>query len=294
MISQTENRSQESEVEEVRMRRALRQLKVGRRHRVPHLLFIGVFGDAAVGEGFDGPERGDRAEIDAAGHGAGARKQIGERVGCAAGSGFSANALEVEDFGIVDGIVTGEQEISVHSEGRVDSEISGGRIAGERYERLEVGFVAHLSIRKTVVFVAAVGWRKDARAIAEVIDHKDVDPARREGIASGQGGGIGTEVEFIVLTLFEVAGILEFTELVVNYLAESEMVRKVFLGGRRLQGEPGADASEEQRLVGELGAGRADAFGVLGEFDPIAANGKRQISSGADILEIGSAGGRRK
>ena len=59
-------------------------------------LRVAVLGDAAVGEGFDGPERGDRAEIDAADHGTGARKQIGQRIGCAAGSGFGADALEVE------------------------------------------------------------------------------------------------------------------------------------------------------------------------------------------------------
>jgi hypothetical protein len=56
----------------------------------------------------------------------------------------------------------------------------------ERYERLEIGFVAHLGIGETVAFVAAAGWRKDARAIAEVVDDKDVDPARRERVASDQ------------------------------------------------------------------------------------------------------------
>ena len=44
-------------------------------------LLLAVLGNTAEGAGFNGPERRDRAEIDAAGHGAGARKQIGERVG---------------------------------------------------------------------------------------------------------------------------------------------------------------------------------------------------------------------
>ena len=42
-------------------------------------------------------------------------------------------------------------------------------------------------------------------------------------------------------------------------------------------------------LVQGLGAGRADAFGVLPEFHPIAANGERQISRGALVLAGGIA-----
>src|ERR1035438_6990981 len=78
-----------------------------------------IAGDTAQGEVLDGPAHGHGFLIDAARGGAIFIEHLRERIlrPAAPGSAFGANAVEIEDAGIADGVLRSEEEARAHAQG---------------------------------------------------------------------------------------------------------------------------------------------------------------------------------